>query len=89
MAIPRIPIITVEEAFEFKRVQFPIRLCYAMTINKSQGQSLKFVGLNLESSCFAHGQFYVAVSRVGSPKNLFIFCPEENTKNIVYPAALQ
>ncbi|GFT68240.1 hypothetical protein TNCV_1420191 [Trichonephila clavipes] len=42
--------------FEFKRSQFPVRLAYAMTINKAQGQSLQVCGLNLENPCFSHGQ---------------------------------
>lgn len=37
---PRIPFIPTDMAFEFKRLQFPIRLTFAMTINKAQGQSL-------------------------------------------------
>ncbi|CAH2218137.1 jg10868 [Pararge aegeria aegeria] len=48
--IPRIPMIPTDMPFEFKRLQFPIRLAFAMTINKSQGQSLKVCGLNLEHS---------------------------------------
>ena len=35
-----------------------------MMINKSQGQSVKFVGLNLRASAFTHWQFCVAVSRM-------------------------
>lgn len=31
--------------FEFKRLQFPVRLAFAMSINKAQGQSLKVVGI--------------------------------------------
>ncbi|GFW77115.1 transposable element Tcb2 transposase [Trichonephila clavipes] len=42
--------------FEFKRSQFPVRLAYAMTINKAQGQSLQVCGLNLENPCFSRGQ---------------------------------
>ena len=35
-----------------------------MTINKSQGQTLQNVGVWLNDTCFAHGQLYVAMSRV-------------------------
>lgn len=86
--IPRIPMINNDMTFEFKRLQFPVRLAFAMTINKAQGQTLKVAGLDLEKPCFSHGQLYVACSRVGSPKNLYIYTPEDTTKNIVYPLAL-
>jgi hypothetical protein len=49
--------------FKLHRQQFPVWLGFAITINKSQGQSLKFVGLDLHSPVFSHGQFYVGVSR--------------------------
>lgn len=87
--IPRIPIIPSDMPFEFKRIQFPVRLAFAMTINKSQGQSLQVCGLNLEAPCFSHGQLYVGCSRVGKPSSLFIFAHECKTKNIVYQRALQ
>ncbi|XP_026463605.1 uncharacterized protein LOC113380822 [Ctenocephalides felis] len=87
--IPRIPMIPTDLPFEFKRIQFPIRLAFAMTINKSQGQSLKVCGLNLEHSCFSHGQLYVACSRVGKPSALFVFAPDNKTKNVVYKKVLQ
>ncbi|KIK25616.1 hypothetical protein PISMIDRAFT_96301, partial [Pisolithus microcarpus 441] len=41
--------------------QFPVHLAYAMTINKSQGQSVKNVGIDLHSEFFSHGQLYVAL----------------------------
>ncbi|CAN1820802.1 ATP-dependent DNA helicase pif1 [Linum perenne] len=43
--------------------QFPIRICYAMTINKSQDQTLDQVGLYLPKPVFSHGQLYVTVSK--------------------------
>ncbi|XP_044597150.1 uncharacterized protein LOC123273737, partial [Cotesia glomerata] len=39
--IPRIPLIPSDYHFEFKRLQFSVKVSYAMTINKAQGQSLK------------------------------------------------
>ncbi|GBP20086.1 ATP-dependent DNA helicase PIF1 [Eumeta japonica] len=87
--IPRIPLIPNDMSFDFKRLQFPVRLAFAMSINKSQGQSLSVCGINLENSCFSHGQLYVACSRVGIPTTLFIYAPENKTKNIVYHKALQ
>ncbi|KAJ8873137.1 hypothetical protein PR048_026754 [Dryococelus australis] len=38
--LPRIPMIPTDMPFEFKRLKFPVRLAFAMTINKAQGQSL-------------------------------------------------
>ncbi|XP_050065533.1 uncharacterized protein LOC126554507 [Aphis gossypii] len=66
VCIPRIPMIPTDLPFDFKRLQFPVRLAFAMTINKSQGQSLSVCGINLENHCFSHGQLYVACSRVGN-----------------------
>nr|GEW08022.1 DNA helicase [Tanacetum cinerariifolium] len=49
--------------FIFRRKQFPVKVCYAMTINKAQGQSLKKIGTYLAQPAFGHGQLYVALSR--------------------------
>ena len=87
--IPRIPLIPTDLPFDWKRLQFPVRLAFAMSINKAQGQSLKVAGINLENPCFSHGQLYVACSRVGNPNNLYILAPDGKSKNIVYPKALQ
>lgn len=87
--VPRIPLIPNDLPYEFKRLQFPLKVCFAMTINKSQGQTLKYAGVNLREDCFSHGQFYVACSRVSSPKGLVILVPsEKRTKNIVYKEIL-
>jgi hypothetical protein len=92
--IPRISNQPTEDqiAFKFTRRQFPVRLCFSMTINKSQGQSVKHVGLDLRSPVFTHGQFYVGISRVTSVSNIKAIWEEEKeeakTKNIVYSEVL-
>jgi len=86
--IPRIPLIPTDLPFHFKRLQFPVRLAFAMSINKAQGQSLKIAGIHLENQCFSHGQLYVACSRVGNPTNLYILAHEGKTKNTVYHCCL-
>lgn len=56
--------------YELERRQFPVRLAYAMTINKAQGQTFDHVGVDLQRPVFAHGQLYVAFSRVKEFNNL-------------------
>ena len=71
----------------FRRLQFPVRLAYAMTINKSQGQTVQHVGLNLSTPVFSHGQLYVALSRCTHPRNIkILFSNQRDTKamNIVW-----
>ena len=83
-----------EFPFEWSRRQFPVRVAFAMTINKSQGQTLQNVGVWLNEPCFAHGQLYVAMSRVGSPKDIKFAIrqrdgfPINHTSNVVYKEVL-
>ena len=83
------PRILMIPTFQFKRLQFPIRLASAITTKKAQGQSLELCGLYLHTDCFSHGQSYVACSRVGNPDNLFIYTEIGTTKNIEYPQVLE
>ena len=85
--IPRIPLIPSNSVlpFEFRRLLFPIALCFAMTINKSQGQTFKGVGLDLTDESFTHGMLYVALSRVGSADRLTLLIRGDcKTRNVVY-----
>ena len=52
--------------------QYPIKLAWAVTIHKSQGQTFENVILDLDTGSFAHGQTYVALSRVVSLEGLFL-----------------
>ena len=73
-----------------KKTPLSLVLRFAMTINKSQGQTLSKVGLYLERPVFTHGQLYVALSRVKSKDGLkIVIGPTNNsspntTKNVVY-----
>ncbi|PPQ82287.1 hypothetical protein CVT25_008437 [Psilocybe cyanescens] len=94
--IPRITLTPSSRAadvtFRFKRRQFPVRLAFALSINKSQGQSVKYVGLDVRIPVFAHGQLYVALSRATSSQNIKILLPDNAidtlTSNVVYEEVL-
>ena len=75
--------------FTFIQRQFPLQPCLALTINKAQGQTMKYIGLHLASPVFSHGMLYVALSRTGSNKSVWILAPDKLTRNVVYPEVLQ
>jgi hypothetical protein len=97
--IPRIDLAptNTELPFTLRRRQFPVKLAFAMTINKSQGQTLEKVGIYLPTPIFSHGQLYVAFSRGRSSNDVIVKVidgPDQGkliegsdkvyTKNVVY-----
>ncbi|XP_071719583.1 uncharacterized protein [Rutidosis leptorrhynchoides] len=88
---PRMSLIHKEPTLPFilKRQQFPLKISYAMTINKSQGQSLNQIGVYLPKPLFGHGQLYVTLSRATSPGGLKLLIKKHEdhgpnvTKNIL------
>lgn len=78
--IPRIRLTSAPSArfpYVLHRTQFPVRLAFAMTINKAQGQSLRYAGLDLSIPCFTHGQLYVGLSRATAPDSIKILVGDE------------
>jgi hypothetical protein len=76
------------------RLQFPLQLAFAMTVHKAQGQTLEFAALDCTTPCFAHGQLYVALSRVRTSNSIVFYNSrvQEGTAvvcfNIVYRSLL-
>ncbi|XP_050897817.1 uncharacterized protein LOC127104689 [Lathyrus oleraceus] len=97
--LPRIKIKTSASdglPFVLSRKQFPVRLSFAITINKSQGQTIPNVGIYLPQHVFSHGQLYVALSRGVSQTTTRVLTREgklkgedgDYTKNVVYKQIL-
>ena len=58
---------------KFTRLQSLLQLCYAMTMNKCQSQTLiGKVGLYLKDGVFSHRQLYVALLRATSFETISI-----------------
>ncbi len=82
----------IDWPFVLRHRQFPIRMAFAMTINKSQGQTLNNVGVYLPSPVFYHGKLYVAISWVTRSANIKIFSGQgldEYMRNVVYKEVLE
>jgi ATP-dependent DNA helicase PIF1 len=78
--------------FVLRHRQFVVRVAFAMTINKSQGQTLNNVGVYLLSPVFSHAQLYVAISRVTCNANIKIFSgqgPDGYIRNVIYREVLE
>ena len=75
----------------FKRRQSPVVPAFAITANKSQGQTIKGkVAIYLWEDCFSHGQLYVASSRATHPSHLKYYIRNQivGTRNVVLKQVL-
>ena len=91
--IPYIKLTSIDGELPFiiSRRQFPIRLCFTITVNKSQGQSFNFIRVNLRILVFTHRQLYIALLRITDIYRLSLLLPQDRdsiTANIIYPEVL-
>jgi len=78
--------------FVLSRKQFSVRLSFAITINKSQGQTISSVRIYLPRHVFSHGQLYVALLRGVSQNSTKVLIKERKiewededfTENVVF-----
>ena len=83
--IPRVPITPSDTGlpFEFQRIHLPISLAFAITINKSQGQSLERIRIYAPTPLFTHGQLYVMLSRARTgPGRIAVL--DRKVNNVIY-----
>jgi ATP-dependent exoDNAse (exonuclease V) alpha subunit len=67
-------------------------MAFAITINKSQGQTLNNVGVYFPSPVYSYGQLYVVISRVTSSANIKVFNgqgPDGYVWNVIYKEVLE
>jgi hypothetical protein len=60
------------QSFEMIRTQFPLKLAYSLTYNKSQGQGLEKAVIDITEPPFSHGHLYVALSRAEDAEGIAI-----------------
>ena len=73
----------VQEEITGSFKQYPMRLAWAITIHKSQGQTFEKVIIDMSQGSFAPGQLYVALSRCISLEGIELLRPIKKSDIIV------
>ena len=87
LILPRMPMSstsTTKLPFVLNRLQFPIKVAFAITVNRSQSQSFgDKLGLILPKSIWVHGQLYVMFSRTGNSRNIYIYANQDEFQPLI------
>ncbi|MCA9364380.1 MAG: AAA family ATPase [Candidatus Moranbacteria bacterium] len=62
----------MEEEVVSSFTQYPLKLAWAITVHKSQGQTYDSVIVDMDAGAFSHGQTYVALSRCTQLETLYL-----------------
>jgi ATP-dependent DNA helicase PIF1 len=82
-------VVSIDFSISFKRLQFPDKVSFALTINKSQCQTFSLEDMNLRKEYFSLGQLYVSLSQVGIRGNQYILLSDNGTaSNIIHREVL-
>ncbi len=83
------------QSYPMIRKQFPLRLAYCMTYNKSQGQEFQKILIDVRKPVFSHGFLYVGNSRIRNSQDIAYYCTSSQiqdespiVENVVYPKLL-
>lgn len=71
--------------FQFKRLQFRLKLAFTITYNKSQDQTLEVAGIHLSTPLLtSHTVRFMTVARVASAQNLHVLADDNKSYKVIY-----
>ncbi len=73
----------IKSDIEGQFIQYPVKLCYAISIHRAQGQTFDKIIVDLGRGAFAHGMVYVALSRCRTLEGISLRVPIKK-KDLIY-----